>query len=168
MKTKILIFVLLACNSLFGQIPMPLLKATFIYNFAAQTEWPESYRTGDFVIGIIGESPVATELTKIANTKKIGTQKIVLKTYQGAASLEKCHLIFISESQSSKTSEIVTAVGTNSTLIVSEGSDLCKKGSMMNFILKSDKLGFEMSKNNMSKVNLKPTTYLEKLATPVN
>lgn len=168
MKKFLLIWLIFISSNLEAQIAMPLLKATFIYNFAAQTEWPEAYRSGDFIIVVYGESPIAAELQKISSTKKVGTQKMVVKSCSNISTLEKCQLLFVSEGQSAKLADIITAIGTNSTLIITDGSDLCKKGAMMSFVIKSDKLGFEMSKSNMSKVNLKPTIYLEKLAIPVN
>ena len=42
------------------------LKSVFIYNFAKSTNWPASYKTGDFVIGVLGKTNVSAELKKIA------------------------------------------------------------------------------------------------------
>lgn len=168
MKLKFLAICLFALNSVMAQVQTPALKAMFIYNFAAQTEWPESYRSGDFIIGILGSSPASSELEKLAQVKKIGSQKIVIKLFSSAAMMDKCHLLFIADGQSAKAGEVASNIGTSSTLIVSEGDGLCKKGSMINFFVKADKLGFEMSKSNMAKCNLKPTNYLEKLAVLVN
>lgn len=168
LKTKFLLICLIAVSGAFAQVQTPALKAMFIYNFAAQTEWPESYRNGDFVIGILGTSPASAELEKLAQVKKIGAQKIVVKLFSSPAMMDKCHLLFVADGLSGKITEVASSVGTSSTLVVSEGDGLCKKGSMINFFVKADKLGFEMSKGNMAKCNLKPTNYLEKLAVIIN
>ena len=39
-------------------------------NFTKLVEWPQTYREGEFVIGVIGSSPIYTELEKMAKTKK--------------------------------------------------------------------------------------------------
>ena len=41
-----------------------VLKALYIYNFATLTDWPSDYKSGDFVIGVLGESSVFDELQK--------------------------------------------------------------------------------------------------------
>ena len=45
------------------------MKAIFIMNFTKLIEWPKAYREGDFVVGVVGESPLYTELIKMAKTK---------------------------------------------------------------------------------------------------
>lgn len=55
------------------------LKAVFMYNFTKYIEWPKAYQTGYFVFGIVGDTPLYDELTKMAQTKKIGNQPILVK-----------------------------------------------------------------------------------------
>ena len=42
------------------------MKSIFIMNFAKLIEWPESYRQGDFVVGVVGNTPLYLELIKMA------------------------------------------------------------------------------------------------------
>ena len=53
------------------------IKAIYIYNFTKYIEWPETYREGNFVVGVLGTSvPLVNELNKMATSKTVGTQKI--------------------------------------------------------------------------------------------
>jgi hypothetical protein len=166
MKTiQTLICLVLLTGAAYAQ---PALKAMYIYNFCSQTEYPAEYRSGDFVVGVLGSSPVYDELQKIAQSKKVGTQTMVVKSFSSASSVSKCHLLFISEDQSGSLSKVMISIGSANTLIVGEKEGLCKEGASMNFVLRDQKLKFELSSPNMEKRGLKPTSYLEKLAIPVN
>jgi len=143
-------------------------KARYILNFANQTEWPAAYRSGNFVIGVIGNSTVAKELQKICKTQKVGGQTVEVKVFSNANSVDKCHLLFIPQNQSGNIGKIVDKTSSNSTLLVSDNKGLVKEGSMINFVLRNKKLNFEMNKNNITKRGLKITSYLEKLAIVIN
>ena len=147
-----------------AQTSMSVIEATYIYNFAAQIEWPEAYRSGDFVIYVLGNSDVYSELLKIAETKKVGTQKLVVKRISSATGIDKCHLIFISKQESSIIARVLESTSNYSTLIVGENEGLCREGAGVNFVIRNDKINFEMSKNNMNKRGLKSTAILLKLA----
>src|ERR1700740_2397343 len=51
----------------------------FVYNFMKYTEWPEAQSKGDFVIGVLGSSPIQKELETLAATKKIKGRTILIK-----------------------------------------------------------------------------------------
>ena len=138
------------------------LKSAFIYNFAKGTEWPASYKSGDFVIGILGKTPVSGELKKIAGARKIGAQKMTIKEFASAGSISKCHVLFVSEGSSGELASAVGKVG--STLIITEKSGLTKSGSAINFVLQGSKLRFEMNKANATSKKLKISGALEKMA----
>jgi len=54
----------------------------FIYNFMKYIEWPEAQSKGDFVIAVLGDSPVNKELQTLAAGKKLKGRNIVLKKMQ--------------------------------------------------------------------------------------
>ncbi len=111
--------------------PVALLKSVFIYNFGNMVEWQDSDKSGDFVIGVLGGSEVATELKKIAGTKKVGTQAIKVMNFSTASEISKCHIIVISEDKKAELSSVISK-GKN-TLIVSEESGAAKKGAGISF-----------------------------------
>lgn len=151
----------------YGQTTLPLLKATYIYNFATQIEWPGSYRNGDFVIYVLGSSEVFNELTDLSKTKKVGAQPLVVKNISHYSQIAKCHILFISKEESGNIARCIEATSNFSTLLVGENPGLCAVGAGINFIVINNKLNFELSKSNLEKRGLTPTSFLNKLATVI-
>src|SRR4028119_2478204 len=59
--------------------------SVFIYNFIKYIQWPSSAQSGDFVIGVLGSSGIIPELEKMASTKTVGSQKIVVRRFNSVS-----------------------------------------------------------------------------------
>ena len=140
------------------------MKAIFIMNFTKLVEWPQSYRQGNFVVGVVGESPLYTELVKMSKTKKVANQSLEVKKYANSSEIGKCHIVYVSKAQSESLSSILKKVKSNSTLIISEKQGLVDKGAGINFIVKNNRQKFELNKKNVEKYKLKVSSNLEALA----
>ncbi len=138
------------------------LKSAFIYNFAKNTNWPASYKSGDFVIAVLGKTGVTLELKKIAATRKIGAQKIVVVEYSSASQINKCHILFISKGSSGELASALNKIG--NTLVVTDKKGLTDSGAAINFVLQGSKLRFKMNKANATSRKLVISTTLEKMA----
>jgi YfiR/HmsC-like len=129
-------------------------QANIIYHFTKYIDWPDSKKSGDFVIGIIGDSPLYGELkTNIAN-KKVGNQKIVIKRFSATALIFNCHILFIGDEESESIKKIDSRTANAATLLVSESEGLAKKGACINFIVVADRLKLEINKNNIEERGL--------------
>src|SRR3954470_9508528 len=73
----------------------------FIYNFMKYVEWPEAQSKGDFVLAVLGDSPISKELQTLAATKKLKGRNIVVKKVDTPEQAEGCQLLFIPSSKSS-------------------------------------------------------------------
>ena len=134
--------------------------ANIIYHFTKYIDWPDQKKTGDFIIGIIGDSPLYEELEKIASNKTVGNQKIVIKKFSSSETVFTCHILFICQGKSRILKNIVAATKNSSTLIVSESDGLVGKGSCINFVIVHEHLKLEMSKNNIEQRGLSIATEL--------
>lgn len=133
-------------------------------NFTKLVEWPQSYRQGNFVVGVVGESPLYNELVKMSKTKKIANQSLEVKKYSSADDIDKCHIVYISRNKSETISSVLKKVKSNSTLIISEKQGLVDQGAGINFIIKDNRQKFELNKKNVEKYKLKVSSNLEALA----
>jgi hypothetical protein len=140
------------------------MKAIFIMNFTKLIEWPVSYREGNFVVGVIGDSPLYTELTKMAKTKKVANQSLEIKKFPAVQDIKKCHILFVSENKSQHITSVVKKVKPNSTLIITSKQGLVDRGSGINFIVKNNRQKFELNKKNVESYSLKVSSNLEALA----
>ncbi len=140
------------------------LQATYIYNIVKYIEWPAAYKTGDFVIGILGNSSVTKELKKLAETKKVFNQKITIVEFSSTDQISKCHVLFISKLSSGLISIAVSKVGTNATLIIGESEGLATQGAGINFIVQEDVVSFQLNEVSIKRRGLQVDSKLKSLA----
>src|SRR4030042_1133205 len=109
---KLLWLLLLPCfssNISFSQMGIPKAQAMFIFNFSRLIEWPATYRTGPFIIGVLGSSAVADELEIYTKGKKVGAQDIQIVRYKTSLEINACHILFVPFARSKQLTEVTTA-----------------------------------------------------------
>ena len=142
------------------------LKAIFVYNFTRYLDWPQ--KSGNFVILVLGRSPIYAELADIALKKKVGTQTIEVKTIMTAEEITDCQIIYVTSSKSDLLPVIIPKATGKNKLVITEKDGACKNGAGINFINKDGKLSFEISKTNLANFGLVVSSSLFGLGTVVN
>lgn len=173
MRKIFAIIVLLICMSA-DYVRMPLqdpnssnakIKATFIYNFTKYIVWPEQYKQGNFVIGVLGTTSFYNDLTTLLSKKSVLDQKFEIKNYTSVEAVSGvCHILFITSENSYMLPDVIKKLKGKSTLIVTEKSGLAKQGSGINFVVDNNKQRFELNKNNVEKYSLRVSSTLTSLA----
>ena len=136
-----------------------------LYNFSRNINWPEENKSGDFVITIIGDKELYTEMTKLTQNMKVGLQPITVKYFNSVNEVSGYQQIaFVADWQSNKINALVQKTAGSHTLIVSQTEGLIDKGSMINFIPVNGVMKFEMNKEILRKNNLMASSVLEKMA----
>lgn len=143
------------------------LKAVFIYNFTRYIEWDSSSLKNDFIIGVIGPSPVTRSLTQIARSNKVKNKRIIVRVYDKPEQIEACHVLFIPRWGSYSLNSVLDRVG-RGTLTVSEQPGYAKMGTAFNFVVDREKLRFEVNLKALYLSGLKAGSQLLKLATIVD
>ncbi|WP_462279955.1 YfiR family protein [Salinivirga cyanobacteriivorans] len=143
-------------------------KALFMYNFTKYIEWPGDKQSGDFVIGILGNSPMKKELEVIATKKKVGSQPIKVKVFNSINDIGSCHILFIPSGKSSSLDEVKARVGGKGVLIITDRTGFGRKGSGINYVLKGGHQDFEINKSTMAEQRLKVNSALYSLGTVIN
>jgi hypothetical protein len=146
------------------QTTIPKAQTLFIYNFSRLIEWPANYRTGPFVIGILGTSEVANELEVYTKGKKVGTQDIEVIRYKAPEEINTCHILFIPFAKTKQVPEILGVLGGKSTLIITEKSGALDEGAAINFVVFQDKLKFELKAENANKYGIKLSAKLQEMS----
>jgi hypothetical protein len=134
--------------------------ANIIYRFTKYIDWPENKKTGDFVIGITGESPLYEYLKTFVTNKTVGNQKIIVKTYSSSAAVFDCHILIVGEDESSSFKKIVARTTGAPILLVSGEEGLAYKGSCINLVMIADRLKLEINKTNIAQRHLNIATEL--------
>ena len=141
--------------------------AGFIYNFTKNMEWPANKKSGDFVIAVVGDSPVFPYLQQLAATKTVGTQKMVIKKVSSASQAAGCHLIFLSKGSSGELDAAKSTAISSNALLVTEKAGLGKKGAGMNFIDNGGRIGFEVNQGQLKACGIKINSKLAEMGTKV-
>jgi hypothetical protein len=159
----ILLFQVFVLNS-FSQTDLSKAQSMFIYNFSRLIEWPASYKTGPFIIGVFGSSSIVDELKTYTSGKSVGNQPIMVKAYKNIADISACHILFVTFSETKQLQNIVPQLASKSTLIITEKNGAIDQGSAINFVVIGDKLKFEMSPGNATKYEIKVSSKLNEMA----
>lgn len=136
------------------------IHANIVYRFTKYIDWPVSKKRGDFIIGIVGDSPLYKELKNFIANKRVGTQKIVLKQFPASQLTFDCHILFITEDKRNSLKKIAASTKGSSTLLVSESDGLARKGSCINFVVIEDHIKLEINKTNIEERDLSIATEL--------
>jgi len=170
MKKKICIFLSIVFISLAPGRPEETnakIKAIYIYNFTKYIEWPESYRQGNFVIGIVGNnSTLVNELNKMATVKTVGNQHLEIKNIASNSDVD-CHIIYLLSDSSTQLAEVMEKNKNKSTLIITDKAGLASKGAGINFIVQENKQKIELNRSNIERYKLKVASSLVELAIQV-
>ena len=143
------------------------LKGMFVYQFAKNVDWPKEDKTGDFIIGVYGDETIYKQLSTSYTGKLIGSQPIKVIRYISSSEIKSCHILYISESKSGQVEAISKQIKSNNSLVITNKNGLLSSGSLINFIVKQNKLTFEINKSKAEKTNLIIGQTLTKLAANV-
>lgn len=141
--------------------------ANIIYRITKYIDWPENKKSGDFIIGIVGESPLHDNLKVFVANKTVVSQKIIIRKYSSSLRIFDCHMLFICENESSNIKKISTRTTGVPVLLISEDEGLARKWSCINFMIAEDRLKLEINKSNIEQRHLNIATELLELGTVV-
>ena len=164
MKKLAILITLFVSISICSNAQVPKLQSIFIYNFSKYIEWPASYTSGNFIIGVFGQSPLTKELNNLSKSKKVGNQPIVINKFNNVSEISKCNILFVPKNKSDEINNIINKLKGQNTLIITEKEGMAKKGAGINFIIADNKQKFELNEANILKSNLKVSTSLLNLA----
>ncbi len=145
------------------------IQSMFVYNFARMAAWPQAYQSGEFVIGVYGNTPMLAELQEMASMRSIGSQKITVVNYANASEIEKCHILYVAPNQSRQIVEITNVLRTKKipAMVITESRNSLDDGAMVNFVMNNNKPTYEISTNNAKAVGLNLGSEITRLASSV-
>lgn len=144
------------------------IHANIIYRFTKYINWPDDKKTGDFVIGVIGDTPLYDELKIFISNKTASGQPFVIKKYSTTASSYNCHILFVSDDECGSLKRIAATTAGTPTLLVTESEGLSRKGACINFVIVDDRLKLEINKSNIERRSLDIASELLTLGIIVN
>lgn len=140
-------------------------QSLYIYKFTRFIYWPESNTSGDFIIGVYGNSPIIEELRLMASLKKAGNeQNILVKEVSTDDDLLQYHIIYVSYSKSRQVRAMAEQIGKDPVLIVAEREGMAAKGATISFMVTDyEILKFEVNIRRLEEQKLTISEELVKL-----
>jgi hypothetical protein len=148
-------------------LPEYKLKAVFLFNFVRFTEWPPSaFATEDspFIIGILGADPFGKTLEQTVKDEVANGHPIEVRHYKTVNEIKKCHVLFISSSESYHLDSILSALRGRSILTVGDVEGFADKGGMVRFSKEDNKIRFRINVEAAKAENLSISSKLLQLA----
>lgn len=146
-------------------------KAAFLFNFAKFVSWPATAfpsPQAPLVIGVLGENPFGAELARLAADVRVQGRFLEVKHAASVASLQGCHVIFISGSERERLPQIVGALtqARARSLTVGESDNFLRDGGMIRFVVEQNRVRFEISAEAAAAAGLGISSKLLSLAVP--
>jgi hypothetical protein len=157
--------------SVFAQQSKPQeyqIKAVYLYNFSKFVQWPpETENKDSFVICVLGRDPFGAALDDVLNGEKIERKTLVARRITDVQEAAKCQILFVASSEAGRAKQILSSLGKNSILTVSDIANFSVIGGMIQFVIQDNKVRFEVNLSAADKAGLTFSSQLLKVASAV-
>jgi len=157
-----------AITSLDGRHPEEAeLKAEFIERFTRFIEWPgQDGRAADepFVIGIVGTTPVARQLERVARDRPFRGRPARVLQIRKLEAVRRCDLVFIAGSEDERLSEILVLTSGHPILTISDSPGFARRGVLINLYREESFLRFTVNRTEVDRSGLRFAARLLHLA----
>lgn len=151
-------------------------KAAFLVNFINFVFWPKSDEDDEtkakpktIMFCVYGNNPFGTNLDYVIEKKRQDAKnpRIDLDYLDNLEQLEKCHVLYISDSEKYRLRFILDKIENQPILTVGSIDGFAREGGMIQFYIKDSNLRFYMNLEALKASQLEPHVTLIKLSTLV-
>lgn len=144
-------------------------KAAFLLNFGKFVEWPNAGRAAGrpFSFCVLGSDSFGHVLESTIAGKTIGDRPTEVRRLKTASEAKTCQVVFIAASERGRMQQILQALSDEPVLTVSEIPGFAERGGMINFVLKDNRVQFEINPERAVRARLRISSHLLRLASVV-
>lgn len=164
LQTLIAVALFVSGSAFAQERPIHEVYSMMVFNFTRYVQWPDQASSGEFVIGVIGNSDVYNTLNGWYGGKPRGSKTYVIKKFNNASEVTDCHVLYIDKSKSFEFDAANNKVKGKGTLVITDKNGLGEKGSAINFKTVDNKLKFELNQKAVDASNLKVSGSLSAMA----
>lgn len=146
------------------------LKAAVLGNLAKFVEWPEtsfSSHSAPIRIGIFGQDPFGPDLATILASVKVRGRSFQFEHSSRVEKLIDCHIIFVSEGETERLPEIVSALDRRPVVLVGDHPRFLELGGTINFHMEDRKVRFAINLAAAERAKISINPQLLRLASTV-
>jgi hypothetical protein len=143
-------------------------KAAYLANFTKFVEWPPGAITDDdpIPVCVAGQDPFGPALDAAVNGERVGGHPLVARRIGDMRDLDGCRVLFVPSNEALIESAVVSAERMP-ILTVSDAPDFLKRGGMIEFVLASNRVRFEINLAAARTAGLNLSSELLRVATAV-
>jgi hypothetical protein len=181
-KRNLLCLLLATSGVLFLHLQQPLatqtsanpdyrVKATFLFQFTQFVVWaPTAFSTDRtaLVIGILGEDPFGMFLDETVRDERSNGRPLIVERYRRLEDLRNCHVLFVSQSEVNRISDILEALKGRSVLLVADAAGFADRGGMIQFVTQGNRIRLRINVAAARAANLTISSNLLRPATIIN
>jgi YfiR/HmsC-like len=141
-------------------------KAAFLYNFAKFAEWPADAFSGPdapFVFGILGRDPFGAIIDAVEK-RTVNGRTVQVRRFSDVQDIRKCHILYISSSETERLGTILRTLAHASTLLVSDSSTFVDRGGAIGFVVLDNSVGFKINTDAVLRAGITIHSRLLKMA----
>jgi len=144
-------------------------KAAYLFNFGKFVKWPVSAGSGrdTFSICVLGSDPFGAVLDSTVSGEQIDGKKVIVRRVNAAPEATSCRILFVGKSEEARLSSIVSTLGRSPVLTVSDISGFADHEGMIQFVMDSDRVRFQVNLAATQKAGLTLSSELLKVATAI-
>lgn len=141
------------------------LKAAFLYNFAAFTEWPP--QVGSVLnLCVYGRDPFGAEIDRLGG-KATGARTLAIQRKTAPATVQSCQIIFIGGADIDQLPRLLDSLRGQPVLVVADSPGAARLGAALNMKLAQGRITFEANLAAARGAGLKLSARMLSLATEV-
>lgn len=140
-------------------------KGALLHRFLAYVDWPGtafSKPDAPFVIGILGQEPLAAELESFVAGRTVEKRPVVVRRVRGTDNLKDVHVLFIGRAEAPQIERVLR--NAPSAMIVTEWPGALQQGSVVNFTIVDGQVRFEISLESARRRDLRFSSRLLSVA----
>lgn len=142
-------------------------KAAFLYNFARFVDWPAWALDGarsPFIIGVLGDDPIADTLTLMLADKDVRGHPIEVHRWSEARDIDRAHILYIGPEESFVLPRVLQSVEGRPVLTVADIDAFAERGGMVGFRVEDRRVRFDINIDKATEAGLSMSSQLLKLA----
>ena|GEM_PF-1042949 len=130
-----------------------IIKASFIYNFAKHSKWPDSEAEGQkFRIAVFGDKSVYEELIDKYSTRAIQFNQIIEVVWiTDASELEDIQVVYIARNKSDALTDISLMAQVQNILVISDFEPIDSQIGSISFTVVDNTISFNVNKTQAEK-----------------
>ena len=139
-------------------------KAVFLFHFMRYLQWPGELDRELCPIVVLGDSAIWEPLQEIAAKKTNGSVLLLVRRCEELKDAGRPRILFLSDSSAFLLPETLEKFRGTSVLVVGETEGLARRGAAINFVLRDDRVKFEINLEALKKAGIQAGSQLLRLA----